>query len=288
MRLTCVLGALLLLFLAAREFPRLTAGTAAPRLEIQDTTLAELAASGVAAERREDFAAAGAAYGRAIQRFPRHAQAWAQYGEYLRFYAHDEARAQAAFERAVQAPVADPAAVAFALRGLGDMAGRRGDLPRAIQYLAQSLEICPLADTHRTLCHLHGCAGDFERAAFHSQRAVELAPDDPIALLLHASQLKRNGRSAEAQAAFERALRLAGCDPGGGHEAPVHCCVLLNAAGFHAVCGEREQALKMLAAFFDTPNHRHLPRTHFLEDPDFAALRSDSAFTGLLDKYLPQ
>lgn len=66
----------------------------------------------------------------------------------------------------------------------------------------------------------------------------------------------------------------------------MHCCVLYNAAGYYGVCGEREGALRMLDAFFKTPNHRHLTREAVLNDPDFATMRGQPDFSKLIGNYL--
>ena len=47
-------------------------------------------------------------------------------------------------------------------------------------------------------------------------------------------------------------------------------------------------ALKMLRAFFESPNHRHLTRAEIESDPDFADLCSHEDFAVLLDKYLAE
>jgi len=63
--------------------------------------------------------------------------------------------------------------------------------------------------------------------------------------------------------------------------------VLYNGACYHAVGGDRERAIAMLAAFFATPNHRHITREELLADPDFESLRADPEFRGLVDRTLP-
>ena len=47
-------------------------------------------------------------------------------------------------------------------------------------------------------------------------------------------------------------------------------------------------ALKMLEAFFATPNHRHLGRDELLSDPDLASLKDEPAFRELLDGLLAE
>ncbi|HYF49050.1 MAG TPA: tetratricopeptide repeat protein [Planctomycetota bacterium] len=250
-------------------------------------SLAVLLQQGVAAEQRGDIAAAGDAYACAVRLYPHDAATWTHYAEYQRFYVHDDRAAEASFGRALRARKSDAQSRAFALRGLGDIALKRRDDMTAIQCFTESLDIQPLPDTHRSLAHTYGTRGSFEQAAVHAEAAVALDPEDAIAWLLCASMQRRAGKNKSAEDSYRRAMALAGCDADGSHTGHVHCCVLLNAAGYHAVCGDKDAALGMLKKFFETPNHRHLAREHFMSDPDFAELRGDPAFVALLDMHLP-
>ena len=247
-----------------------------------------LLAQGETAEQAGDFPAAETAYRKAVENFPSHARTWSHLGETLRFYVHDYVAAERAFRTALEAPEQDDLAAAFAWRGLGEIAGHRGDTEAALDCFQRSLARRPLADTHRSLAHLLGMSGKLAQAAEHAQAAVELQPDDSIALLLCAAHLERAGRREDGHRAFERALQGAGCDNLARHAQPVHCCVFYNAAGYKAVCGEREGTLAFLQAFFETPNHRHLKREHVLADPDFAAWIKDEGFLTLVNRYLPE
>ena len=249
--------------------------------------LDKLLESGENAEWRDDWQAAEENYRQAITLFPRHARAWAHYGEFQRFYRHNETEAARAFDRALHATIPDTVSEAFSLRGMGELAENNGDTQHALELMQQSLKVKPLADTHRSLSHLYGRINHPEEAAEHAKRAAELDPNDPIALLLYAAQLERAGKHELGQQTFKKAIAIGGCDPQGGHAGPVHCCVFYNSAGYYAVKGERAGALKMLEAFFKTPNHRHLSREHVLSDPDFTELKNDSEFMKLVDEYLP-
>lgn len=239
-------------------------------------------------EHREDLLGADAAYAEGLNRFADHAALWSAYGEYLRFYVHDAELARQAFNRALEAPRQDPQARAFALRGLGELAAHAGRDADALRCFEASLALCPLADTHRSLCHFHGSRGNHAAAAVHARRAVAADPGDPIALLQYAGQAQRAGQRAAAAAAFARALECAGCSVEGPGEEPVHCCVLYNAAGYCALADDRAACLRWLDAFFRTPNHRHLSRQDVWNDPDFVALHEDAAFRALLDRWLPE
>jgi len=254
---------------------------------VRAAVLTRLLQSGEEAERRDDFSAAEECYRNAASLFPQHARAWAHYGEFQRFYKHDDAAARSSFKKAIEAGVPDAESAAYAWRGLGEIAEKSGDLTTAIEYMNKSLNAKPLSDTHRSLCDLYGNQHNFAKAAEHARMATEIDPEDPIALLLYAAQLERAGRHDEAAAAFKKAIQIGGCDEQGRHDHPVHCCVLYNSAGYYAVCGNSGNALKMLEAFFETPNHRHLSRQYLLDDPDFADLKNNPKFLELLDKYLP-
>ncbi|MCI0652790.1 MAG: tetratricopeptide repeat protein [Planctomycetes bacterium] len=263
----------------------------APRPALGSTPpeLARLLEAGEEAEAVADFDAAGEAYERATLEFPESAAAWSYYGEHLRFARNDAAGAEAAFRRALAARRADPRAQAFAWRGLGEIARGRGQFDEAIAGLERSLDVQPLADTHRSLSALLATERrDFAGAAAHAEKAVALDPGDPIALLQLAVQSLRAGKRERAAEAFRDAIRIAGCDERGAAGHPVHCCVLYNGACYHAVRGDADGALAMLRSFFATPNHRHITRAEILADPDFERLLGDAGFRALIDEYLTQ
>lgn len=218
-------------------------------------------------------------YLRATIEYSDYAIAWAHYGEQLRFEKNEPEKAEAAFLRAVAAPRSDARSVAFAWRGLGEIARERRDIEGALFYFEKSLSVFALADTHRSLSALYATEkGDFARAAEHAGAAVKIDPNDPIALLQWAVQAQRAGQAREAQAAHDRALEINSS----------HCCVLYNAACYHAVRGDRRSALQSLQAFFDTPHHRHITREEIEKDPDFASILTDPELQALLDRNFPK
>ncbi len=262
-------------------------GPEAESADMSPKVLAKLLETGENAEWRDDWNSAEEQYKQAVTLFPRHATAWAHYGEFQRFYRHNDDEATRAFQRTLEASIPDPTSAAYAWRGLGEIAAKQGDTDKALELMNKSLKAGKLSDTHRSLSHLYGRLGMNDEAAKHAKLAAEIDPDDPIALLLYAAHLERSGHHEEAQRTFKKAITLGGCDAEGQHNKPVHCCVFYNSAGYYAVRGDTPGALKMLEAFFETPNHRHLPREHILDDPDFVELKKDPEFLKLLDRYLP-
>ncbi|MBI4563875.1 MAG: tetratricopeptide repeat protein [Planctomycetes bacterium] len=244
---------------------------------------------GEAAEARADRHGAEAAYKRATQEFGNYSSSWSYYGEFHRFWSHDLTAAAQAFNHALKAPLATNVSIAFAWRGLGEIARERGEIDQAIACLEKSLSIKPLVDAHRSLSALYATEKhDFELAAKHARAAIAACPDDAIALLQYAVQMSRLHKPHEANEAFARAIQIAQCDEEGRSPRPVHCCVLYNGACYHAVRGDKRRALAMLEEFFRTPNHRHITREDILRDPDFESLLNDSQFKVVLDSYLPQ
>lgn len=251
--------------------------------------LGGLLAEGERGEAQGDPAAAGYYYAKAVRTHPDHSAAWAYYGEHHRFRTNDLRLARDAFERALSARNQDPASVAFAWRGLGELAHKRGDVAAAIAALERSLSIRPSADAHRSLASILATErADFDASARHARAAVAADGEDPIALVQLAVAEVRAGNPAAARASFERAISIVGCDELGGSDGPVHCCVLYNGACYHAVRGDSEAALAMLREFFRAPNHRHITRAEIVRDPDLRSLRAAPEFRSLLDEHLQE
>ncbi len=236
-----------------------------------------------AAEARADFPAARKIYEQAAGDFSTYAEAWAALGEHLRFYVHDASAATAAFQKSLAAENQDPNAAAFSWRGLGELEHAAHHDDAAVDYFKKSLAAFPLADTHRSLCHLYCRQRKFKEAAEQAGEAVKLNPDDAIARLLYAAQLYRAGETENARAEFDKAAAMGGIGKNDDPHKHVHCCVLYNAAGYLSVTGQNDAALAMLKRFFDTPNHRHLSREEIETDADFDKLKEVPAFRSLLD-----
>lgn len=271
------------IFLAASQDS--TPAADPPAAETSATDIASILDRAAAAEGRYEFKDALRLFTEAVTKYPDSGRTWAAYGEHLRFYVHDSKAAAEAFNKSLQAPTDDPLASAFAWRGLGELAAASGDDDKALRLFEKSVAIKPLADTHRSICHVLTNQHKWEKAAIHAGLAAELDPADPIAGLLYATQLLRAEKTDAARKELERSLKLAGVDEQGRASGPVHCCVLYNAAGYFGVSGQKGNALKMLAAFFATPNHRHLTRKQIESDPDFASLKDDPLFIDILEKH---
>lgn len=251
--------------------------------------LANLLRKGRDAETAGNGDAAGKYYEEAVRDFPGHSSGWAHLGEQRRFWARDLDGADQAFTRALKAPAKDQDSVAFAIRGRGEIARTRGETLKALEFFQLSLSAKPSAEAHRSLSALYATEyRDFERAARHAKSALDLSPEDPIALLQYAVQMARFRKYEESEEAFWKAVGIAGCDEKGRSTGPVHCCVLYNGACYHAVRGNKEAALAMLKEFFITPNHRHITKEEILKDPDFESLLRDPEFKALLDYRLPE
>lgn len=270
----------------------LIAGCASPKSSVPTETppeLAQLLREGQEAERRGDAASAQRAYEVAHLAYGDHSAPCALLGEFRRFWQHDGKGASHYFQLAIDASKPDDHWIAFAWRGLGEVARWRGEIDRAIQVFEKSLSIKPNADAHRSLSALYATEKrDFEKAAHHAKAAVDLSPEDPIALVQYAVQMARFKKFEESEEAFWKAMGIAGCDERGRSNGLVHCCVLYNGACYHAVRGNKADALAMLKEFFSTPNHRHITREEIVRDPDFESLVKDPDFKALLDYRLPE
>ena len=251
---------------------------AAASLEKPDTGLREKLEQANAAEFRGDYKAARNIYSLATESYPDSSEAWAAFGEHLRFYAHDYDAAGSAFRKAIAASQAQPYAVAYAWRGLGELEIKAGRIDKGIEFYQKSLVAYPLADTHRSLCHLYCRLRKFKDAAEQARAAVEINPDDAIARMLYAAQLYRAGEAENSQREYTKSLLAGGMNERAESDHPVHCCVLYNAAGYLSVSGQNDAALKMLKRFFETPNHRHLSREEIVNDADFDNLKILSRF----------
>lgn len=280
MRFAAVLGAVVI---AGCQSPNRSTPVETPE------ALALLLRQGEEAESSGDGSGAAAAYEQAARDYGDYSAAWTHLGEHRRFWGRDPDGAWEAFHRAIDAPRSTESLVAYAWRGMGEIARGQRDIEKAIGCFEKSLSIRPLADTHRSLSALYATEKrDFQRADRHAKAAVELSPEDPVALMQLAVQLVRFKDPRGAGDAFAKAIRLAGCDERGGSSGHVHCCVLYNGACYHAVRGDKAGALAMLEEFFRTPNHRHITKEEILRDPDFESLVKDPDFKAVLDYRLPE
>ena len=171
---------------------------------------------------------------------------------------------------------------------MGEIARSAGRIDEAVDHFQKSLSIGPTAEAYRSLSALFANEKrDFETARHYAFQALKQDPEDPIALMQYAVQMIRFKDPQEAGKAFEKAIRIVGCDAHGRSNDHVHCCVLYNGACYHAVRGDKAAALAMLKEFFITPNHRHITKEEILRDPDFETLLHDPDFQAMLEYRLP-
>jgi len=87
----------------------------------------------------------------------------------------------------------------------------RGQDEAAISYLKRAIAIADRMDLHRNLGAMHARREEWEPARASYQRAIDLAPQDTLALLGLGRALLEGGDSAGACSTFERVLAI---DPG--------------------------------------------------------------------------
>jgi len=114
-------------------------------------------------------------------------------------------RAEALVTRARALAPADPAATGVA----GDLARVRGDEARAISLYLEAARLDPAVAgrMYGNIGILKAMQRDFTSALDWLGKAEALSPGDPMTAYNTGSAYARMGRTAEARAAFERALR---------------------------------------------------------------------------------
>lgn len=81
-------------------------------------------------------------------------------------------------------------------------------LDKAMEYLRQAeAKMGRDYEVHRLLAKINQVSGEFDKALMHSERALELNPNDGDLLATHAQMLTRAGESESAQRWIEQAMR---------------------------------------------------------------------------------
>ena len=202
-------------------------------------------------------------YTRALEIDPAYKWAYANIGNCHRKQSrYDEAIT--AFRQALQL---DPQ-YAYPWNGLGRVYRDLRRYDEAIAAYRQALQLDPQdADPWNGLGLVYTLQGELEQALNAWQRALELAPTEGSYHASLANVLRRLGREEEARRAIETARPLM------EHESEY------NRACFAAICGDHEEALRLLQIALD--QHQVL-RDWARLDPDFSSLHHDPRFWALV------
>ena len=191
-------------------------------------------------------------------------------GELERHHTGRWDRATAIFEALLAMP-ADPLSRAVALHGLGKMTIHAGALARGVALIEQSVATYPLALAYRNLAVYWNSEGDLTKAQGYVDRALAIDPDEPYNLVFAAVFMAESGHTDEA-------LKVAA-----GHEGLL--AASYNLAAIHALSGQREKALELLARHFHAYERFDAVRAHEMkearEDAVFATLHDDPSFVAL-------
>ena len=175
---------------------------------------------------------------------------------------HDEAIA--AFKKAIEL---DPKN-AYPWNGLGNVYDDLGRHDEAIAAYNKAIELDPkFAAPWNGLGNVYTLQGQHDQALEAFRKAVELAPDRGIYRSSLVGILRRMGQEAEAaeQEALARPLIAKESE--------------YNQACFHAICGNKEEALRLLAVAMEK---RQASPAWARRDPDFALLHDDPRFWAIV------
>jgi Flp pilus assembly protein TadD len=152
--------------------------------------------------------------------------------------------------------------------GLGVVYRDLGRYDEAIQAYQQAIALDPKdAYPWNNLGNVYALRGEWEQALGAFRRAVELAPSIGGFRASVVSALRALGREAEAQEEIARARPLMEKE------------TEYNRARFAAICGEREEALRLLEIALQK---RQVSRQWARRDPDLRSLHGDPRFEKLV------
>ena len=175
---------------------------------------------------------------------------------------HDEAI------QACQQAIALAPKFPFPWIGLGNVYADLGHYEEAIQAYQKAIALAPtFALSWNNLGNVYALRGEWEQALGAFRRAVELAPSIGGFRASVVSALRALGREAEAQEEIARARPLMEKE------------TEYNRARFAAICGEREEALRLLEIALQK---RQVSRKWARRDPDLRSLYSDPRFEELV------
>jgi tetratricopeptide (TPR) repeat protein len=203
------------------------------------------------------------AYQQAIALDPKFALPWNGLGN---VYA-DLGRYDEAIQAYQQAIALDPKDAA-PWNNLGNVYRDLGRYEEAIQAYQRAIALDPkFALPWNGLGNVYALRGEWEQALGAFRRAAELAPERGVYHASVASALRALGREAEAQEEIARARPLMEKE----NE--------YNRACFAAICGEREEALRLLEIALQK---RQASREWARRDPDLRSLHGDPRFEKLV------
>jgi tetratricopeptide (TPR) repeat protein len=203
------------------------------------------------------------AFQKAIALAPKFAYPWNNLGN---VYA-DLGRTDEAIQAYHQAIALNPKHAA-PWNGLGAVYRALGRYEEAIQACQQAIALDPKdAYPWNGLGNVYALRGEWEQALGAFRRAAELAPERGGYHASVASALRALGREAEAQEEIARARPL------------IEKENEYNRACFAAICGEREEALRLLEIALQK---RQVSRQWARRDPDLRSLHGDPRFEKLV------
>jgi len=169
-----------------------------------------------------------------------------------------------AYQRAI---ALDPKLV-YPWEGLGNVYYILDRTDEAIQAYQQAIALDPKdALPWNGLGNVYALRGEWEQALDAFRQAAERAPERGVYHASVASALRALGRDAEAQEEIARARPLMEKE------------TEYNRARFAAICGEREEALRLLEIALQK---RQVPREWARRDPDLRSLHGDPQFEALV------
>jgi tetratricopeptide (TPR) repeat protein len=203
------------------------------------------------------------AYRQAIALAPKFAVPWSGLGiVYAALGRYDDA-----IQAYQQAIALDPKH-AHPWNGLGVVYRALGRYEEAIQACQQAIALDPKdATPWNGLGNVYALRGEWEQALEAFRRAIELEPEDGTHRSSIAGALRALGREAEAQEEIARARPLMEKE------------TEYNRARFAAICGEREEALRLLEIALQK---RQVSRQWARRDPDLRSLHGDPRFEKLV------
>ena len=203
------------------------------------------------------------AYQQAIALDPRLAVPWSGLGiVYTALGRYEEA-----IQACRQAIALDPKNAA-PWNNLGNVYRDLGRYEEAIQAYQKAIALDPkFALPWNGLGNVYALRGEWEQALEAFRRAIELEPEDGTHRSSIAGALRALGREAEAQEEIARARPLMEKE------------TEYNRARFAAICGEKEEALRLLEIALQK---RQVSRQWARRDPDLRSLHGDPRFEELV------